>query len=198
MTKLVPSFLRLILLPLIFAPLLTSCGATYKEVSVKDYRIFVQADDRVVRERVQSVILDFNQHAGFKALTICAREDESNSKIIVKSGIYNPHDRTLGWGQWIQETSTEHPEFLVAGEGTETIHHTLYAELDREYLTTRVTKPTAEGNREIQTLIYHELGHGLEMDHADHDKSSIMYPDVTADPRNLDAFFLRVRAYFNR
>jgi hypothetical protein len=60
-------------------------------------------------------------------------------------------------------------------------------QFDQTYLSTMT-------HYDNQKLFFHEVGHGLEMNHITTDVSEVMYPDVGGD-KNFPLYFTRVQAY---
>ena len=66
-------------------------------------------------------------------------------------------------------------------------------ELDKEYVTSRLGGNEAK-RYELMKLFFHEIGHGLQMDH-DPDPKAVMYYDISGN-KDFDKYFEGVRAYF--
>ena len=104
--------------------------------------------------------------------------------------LYGAEGTGVGWGQWISEIRAENPLTKLPGEKAKrTIAYSMRVEFDAEYM----RRNDLYGK---QKLFFHEVGHGLEMDHNPTDAADVMYPDVVGE-KDFDQYFNRVRQYLS-
>ena len=90
----------------------------------------------------------------------------------------------------MSESQAENPLTKLPGEKAKrTITYSMRVEFDAEYM--RRSDLYAK-----QKLFFHEVGHGLEMDHNPGDVRDVMFPDVAGD-KDFDDYFRRVRSYLS-
>src|SRR2546430_2068051 len=83
--------------------ILTACGASYNDHEVKDYRLTVVDADAAVHDTFEKLVEQYNNDAGFKAITYVRDAGQANSDIYLVAGLQSK-DGKIGWGQWIKET----------------------------------------------------------------------------------------------
>ena len=96
----------------------------------------------------------------------------------------------VGLGQWVTQSRQDNPLVIVPGEKpTETILYSMNVQFDQDYL--------KNGTRyDLQKLFYHEVGHGLELNHNETNEKDVMYPDVgVGDTKDFDSYFKYVKSY---
>jgi len=191
-------FISPLFAPLILLVLSAACSPDIQEVDVKEFRLLIKTDHVPTRLALSNLISAFNSEVGFYAIQEVTQEADANSFMTVKEGLYTPEGRNLGWGQWVIESETESPAFFIhTGELQRTNKHSMNIELDRNFIQKRVDQPSEDGQLEMKTLVWHEIGHGFQLDHED-DHNSVMYPEVDKTPRDFAVFFQKIRTYFGR
>lgn len=166
---------------------LYGCGADYDTKKVKSYRFAVAGGDANFKREFKSLIQDYNRFSQLPVLEYVDSAEGANSIIVVTEGLQT-RDGKVGWGQWMAESQAESPMAKLPGDKAKrTITYSMRVEFDAEYM--RRGDLYAK-----QKLFFHEVGHGLEMDHNPGDLHDVMYPDVAGD-KNFDAYFARVRTY---
>ena len=181
--------LRVTSLMLLSTIFVLGCGTGYDTEKIKSYRIAVtNADSTLIRD-FRSLIQDYNRLAKLTVLEFVANPAEANSVIVVTEGLQK-RDGKVGWGQWISEIRAENPLTKLPGEKAKrTIAYSMRVEFDAEYM----RRNDLYGK---QKLFFHEVGHGLEMDHNPTDAADVMYPDVVGE-KDFDQYFNRVRQYLS-
>jgi len=174
----------------LIAGTLASCGGDTETIRVKDYRLAVLHDDPAIKREFQYLISEFNQNAGEPVLKYVDDPRHANSAVIVTKGL-EERDGKVGWGQWLSET--EEDGSFLSSTSERRVTYSMRLEFDEDYLRTRMNETTRKNTTEKQKLFFHEVGHGLEMDHSP-TKSDLMYYDISGD-KNFDVFFQRVRSY---
>lgn len=185
------------LLPLaLLSVLSTACGASYDTEKVKDYRMAVLSDDPKVKAEFANLIEDFNEHAKMRVLTYVADAKDANSAIILTQGLQQ-RDGKVGWGQWMSNTDSDNPVVTMPGQKAKrTVEFSMRVEFDADYIKSRMVNEDAKKLTEKQKLFFHEVGHGLEMDHNEKDKSDLMFPDISGE-KDFERFFSGVRRYMS-
>lgn len=194
----------------ICAAALAACGGSQQTEKRKTYRLAVINDDAKLKAIFKGLIDDFNTLAGVYGLEYVDSADQANSPIIVTKGL-RQRDKKVGWGQWMAETVAPNPLTTIPGTPTRrTITYTMRVEFDADYFYSRLPGGDNKANEqtkhyEMQKLFFHEVGHGLEMDHnvggnecdAEHSKAAerdVMFCDVAGD-KDFPTYFTRVRQY---
>lgn len=176
--------------------LMAACGG-YHDQHQKDYRLFFNVEDDDLRREAGRLVDEFNRRTGAVVLKLAPVPEEANSTVELLAGLRDAEGK-LGFGQWetatVQEPSIRHLEGRALKRR---IDYTMHLEFDLEYFTARVGLPDDHPERqELSLLFFHEVGHGLQMDHDD-DPHSVMYPVIHGvDGINYDRFFERVAAFF--
>lgn len=186
---------------LFFASLLplAACGGSYETEHVKDYRLAVVSGTDADREEIRSLIADFNDEAGIHVLTFVESADEANSAVLFVPGLESKTkaltgEARIGQAQWFMETSSENPMSTMGRQPKRTVTYTMRIELDAEYMRERENVTDGDKVYDKKKLFYHEVGHGLELDHNKNDKSDLMYPSTDGD-KDMSRFFRYVRSY---
>jgi hypothetical protein len=174
--------------------LLTSCGASYKETNVKEYSLALESTDESLQTEFERIIEEFDNEAGFPALKFTRNAEDANSTIVLTAGL-NARDGKVGWGQWIRSTETESPAAALSGDAPERKNiYSMRLEFDADYVTDRIYSRDQSKQYDIKKLVYHEVGHGLTMDH-DPNVRNVMYYDISGS-KDFDGFFKKVRDFF--
>ena len=176
---------------LFFSFLLQSCGTSYNEKEIKNYRFYgVEMSSEITKE-LKLLVGIFNQKVGLTVLTWVNDPVDANSSIIVVSGLDDP-EGYIGFGQMLSETEQDNPMNSPFSTPQRTTTYSMRIELDKEYLEARLDG-TVQNRYELKKLFFHEIGHGLEMDH-DPDQNAVMFKDVSGQ-KDFDTYFKNVRAY---
>jgi hypothetical protein len=179
-------------LPLFFWTL--SCGSTSRVEKFKNYRLSLVETNATLEPEFRKLIKDFNKLAGSEVLIYAPSIQEANSAIVITSGLKAQTDGKIGLGQWLAESQTTDPGFdFGASVSKQKIYYSMRLEFDKEYFMTRL-EVTESNEYDKQKLFFHEVGHGLEMDHNYKDVGDLMYPDITGS-KNFNFFFNSVRQY---
>ena len=174
----------------------TACGSAYKVNKVKQYKLAIASGSTpAMVTTFQTLIKDYNGLAGSTVLAYTDHADEANSSIKITKGLVTSSAGGLGpvkvgLGQWLSETSIDSPAATLPGQtAKETIRYSMRVEFDLEYMTNKT-------HYELQKLFFHEIGHGLELNHDESNIHNVMYPDVGAgETKDFDAYFAYVRSY---
>ena len=173
---------------------LAACGS-YDTTKVKDYRMHVVNGTPVQVQTFQRLISDFNTFAGETVLTYADLPENANSPIIVTSGLKEHSDRgdKVGYGQWLSASEQENPLSAIGRSPTRTVKFSMRVEFDAKYFEAHKAD-TDDDIYARQKLFFHEIGHGLELEHDDVHKTNVMYPDIGGD-KDFGGFFRYVRSY---
>lgn len=179
--------LRLMFCVFLLPSFLTACGSGYKTEKVKLYRFAVASRDANMQREFRSLIDEYNRMAGMKVLHYSDDPSEANSVIVITEGLQK-RDGKVGWGQWMSESKSDSPLGKMPGQKSKRlIRYSMRVEFDADYMRRNDTYAK-------QKLFFHEVGHGLEMDHNPEDIQDVMFPDVAGD-KNFPDYFERVRSY---
>ncbi len=197
-----------LLLPLLSLALLTTaCGANYKTTKVKNYKLALVQGDAYFKEDFRFLVQDFNERAGINVLEFVDSADDGNSPIIMTKGLKaKTPDNNVGFGQWLSESKSDNPMTTTRPERTVT--YTMRLEFDWDYFNGTHGNSEPENVYKKEKLFFHEVGHGLEMEHnvadecrAEHtaeDEHNVMFCDVgKGDQKDFDSYFQRVRNYMS-
>lgn len=171
----------------------SACGTSYKTTKVKRYTLAVVNEDQTLKEEFRDLIDDFNRFSGIEILHYVHEADQANSAIILTKGL-KERDGKVGWGQWLSETKSDNPVTTPGNKPKRTVTYSMRLEFDLDYYTSRLGIDDEKETIEKQKLFFHEVGHGLEMDHVGDNRSDVMYPDISGTKR-FTPFFERVRSY---
>ena len=190
----VPRYLSVFIFILVFLSM-SACSTSYNIVKVKQYHLAITSGDSSFKSTFQTLVNDFNAAAGQQILFFEPDPANANCSIaVVKDLVHENADGLgtgkVGLGQWVTETKVDTPVIAVPGEkSTETVYYSMNVQFDQNYLST-------SSHYELQKLFYHEVGHGLELNHDTVNESSVMYPDVgVGDPKDFNDYFAYVRKY---
>lgn len=170
-----------------------ACGSSYRTTKVKQYTLAVTNDDPSLKAEFKDLIANFNRYTGSQVLTYVDDPESANSAIILTKGL-KQRDGKVGWGQWLSETKSNGPVSSPGTKPKRTVSYSMRLEFDLDYFTTRADQTNEKETIEKQKLFFHEVGHGLEMDHVNGNKSDVMYPDISGD-KQFTPFFEKVRSY---
>lgn len=180
----------------VFLALVTvGCGSKTETLKIKDYRLALVEKTLSLETEFSRLVRDFNREARIAVLTFTEDASKANSAIVLTRGLKEKTNGKIGLGQWIAQSESD-VAFSLHQQNTrqETIHYSMRLEFDAAYITSRLGNDDPVKRYENQKLFFHEVGHGLEMDHNPNDMRDVMYPDVAGD-KDFEVFFDRVRAY---
>jgi hypothetical protein len=191
------SLSRLLLL-FISVQLTTACGAGTSTVEIHEYSMAVLGNDQEVKWEFQKLIAEFNAFAGLEVIEYVDNANQANSVVFLTKNLKvdSPENNKIGYGQWLAEIQEEQWYSKPGQERQRVVRYAMKIELDDDYIRSRMTTETTISKKEKQVLFFHEIGHGLEMDHHE-DRVDIMYKDVAAN-RDFDSYFERVRQYMTK
>lgn len=188
----IPSFsaLRRLVLTVSCCSFAAACGTpSYDTVKIKQYKLSLAQGDSSLVPELKQLVTDYNTQAGVHVLDYVDNAADANSAIIITAGLQSATDGKVGLGQWMSETEVDSPISAIGGKGKRTITYSMRIEFDQNYMKTKT-------HYDNQKLFFHEVGHGLEMDHIQNDQTEVMYPDVDGD-KNFPRYFQRVQAYMS-
>lgn len=170
------------------------CGSKVETVKVKNYKMALVERVLSLETEFMQLIRDFNKAARLNVLTYEKDLAQANSPIIVTKGLKTKTGGKIGLGQWVAQTESS-SSFALTSQSSrqETTYFSMRVEFDADYLQARLGSSDPVKQYEKQKLFFHEVGHGLEMDHVK-DPRDVMYDDVDGE-KDFEAFFDRVRAY---
>jgi hypothetical protein len=172
----------------VLSSLLAACGNSYQTTEIKQYKLTLVSGDPTLVPELKKLVADYNQQAGIHVLDYVDDPSEANSAIVITQGLRAQTGDKVGLGQWLSETKTDSPLSTLPGAPVKrTVTYTMRVEFDHDYM-------TSSTHYDNQKLFFHEVGHGLQMDHISTDISEVMYPDV-GGTKNFAPYLQRVRAY---
>jgi hypothetical protein len=180
------------LLIFIFSTLLSQCG-NVEEITIKEFRMYVFDDDPEVRKEIMSLVHFFNYKACFEAVQIVHDPSHANSTASLVRGMRDQRGR-IGEGQYVIQTTEKVSKDPTVGVRRYKVH-SMNVWLDEPYFRSRMRSENSMDRYDLEKLVNHEIGHGLEMQHSD-DPSDMMFKDTTGT-KNEKTYFQRVRAYFD-
>lgn len=189
----------MLLLGLGYLSLVTACGSSGAVVhkSIKDFRLSIDPKYKQLEPTFASLIDSFNEKAGFNALQLVSAAEKGNSNIIITDGLTNEFHK-VGFGQWVIETQ-EHRSVTAQGTPitTKIDHYEMKLEFDQSFVKNlALDKDSTESRYELEKLFFHEVGHGMQMDHVS-SEDDVMYENI-GGKKDFDQFFARVREFYAR
>lgn len=176
---------------------LVGCGGTDETVLHKTY-LFNLEGSLSAQNTLKELITEFNSEAGSNYLQVAEGGILGNSTITLISDL-EMREGKLGYGSWIiDEQQSSSTSSLLTIDNTTELHYSMKLELDEAFFEERQDLPKTDLERQrLKILVYHEIGHGLLMNHDAENDTSVMFPTIKADPNvDLSAYFERVRAFF--
>jgi hypothetical protein len=175
-----------------------SCGADHDVEHVRDYRLYVETKDPQIMATLELLVQKFNQDIDHKILTLVRQKEGTSSQIIFEEGLREKNNK-LGMAQWTTKTSFRSegviPQYRSIHQRVVYGMHIFF-----DYENFKRKAQLADHNQaafdHLYHLFCHEVGHGLQMEHADH-PGEIMYPVITNDPQNhldFQTFFAKAQA----
>jgi hypothetical protein len=177
--------------------LMFACGDVYENVERKHYVLGLHSSDDNLRRQFEVLIDEYNQEAGFDALSFGVSPNEINSSIILTKGL-KQRDGKVGWGQWIvaTETTTNSSSQMLSTEFKRIHNYTMRLELDEDYVMDRIYSGDETQQYDLKKLLYHEIGHGFQLDHAPQ-RADLMYYDISGN-KDFGLYFSQVRKFFKK
>ena len=180
----------------LFAISLSGCGPAYKEKDIKNFVLATPENDDKIKDLLSKLVSEFNSYAGFNALTFSYDTANSNSPVNIVVGL---EDRTnhIGETQSIVDTESDFElgSYVGVGQRPERRnYYSMHIDLDRDFIEKRIDNNDQASHYDLQKLFFHEVGHGLTMDHVP-SKSDVMYASIDGN-KDFAGFFRRVRAFF--
>lgn len=170
--------------------LISSCGSGTATSSVKKYRLTLVSGDTSLVPELKQLVTDYNNFAGMTVITYEDDPSQANSPIVITQGLQSTTDGYVGLGQWQSEAVTSSPFSTLPGQPQkQTVTYSMNLTFDHDYL-------AALNHYNNQKLFFHEVGHGLQMNHITTDATEVMYPDVSGT-KNFTPYFQRVQAYMS-
>jgi hypothetical protein len=162
---------------------LSGCAAIQEALTVPDYQVGVEVEDELVRNRISELIQSFNVEVGEQLLTFVSDPKRATSPIRLVAGLEEMTGK-LGFGAQLFKPERRGVTFRRTA--------TFRIDLDKEYVLQRAPGPEGTiGHDDLRLLIFHEIGHGLGLDHT-RDPEDVMYPDL-GGAKDFPAFFNSVR-----
>ncbi len=187
--KLLPLFVLAILLP--------ACGnAAYDTTKVKSYKVAILEQPADVQAEFQKLITEFNAFTGFEVLEYAATPDAANSSVTLTPGLREKTGGKVGLGQWLSETKSDSPVTMPGNHPKRQIRYSMRLEFDATYILDNLGHKDRQKIVENQKLFFHEVGHGLEMNHDDSSTHNVMHSNIDGD-KDFEPFFTKVRNYMN-
>ena len=175
------------------ASLAAACGS-YETTKVKNYRMHVVNGTAEQTETFKKLIDDFNALAGITALTYVDTAEEANSPILVVEGLKRSTGEMVGRGQWLADSEQESPLSSIDGSRPRrTVRFSMRLEFDADYIR-RHAADTDTDTYEKRKLFFHEVGHGMELDHSARPRD-LMYEKIDGEKDDFGSFFDYVRSY---
>jgi hypothetical protein len=176
-----------------FVSCLAACGGSYQTVKVKSYTLSLAQGDRVFVDTFKQLVAEFNKEVGQPVLTYVDDPSAANSPIILTKGLESSTDGKVGLGQWISESRADNPFTTMPGQRLgRTVTYSMRIEFDWDFFDQR-RGATSSNDTDKRKLFFHEVGHGLEMNHVT-DPGDVMYPDIAGD-KDFNTYLQRVRTY---
>lgn len=179
-------------LSVVVLSLLTACGGSYNTTKVKNYRLSLVEGDKSLVPELKTLVEDFNRFAGITVLQYVDDPGTSNSPVAIIKGLEAQTRREtgesdVGLGQYLTQTTEQSPFLTPPGQRPKReISYSMSIKFDYDYMAQR-------SHYDQQKLFFHEVGHGLEMDHSPNVRD-VMYSDV-GGAKDFEPFFAYVRAY---
>lgn len=161
----------------------------------KEYRFYLETNDDAVERVINHLFKELNESAKTNKFGVVDGVETANSRISLQEDLLI-NERKLGFGQYIIWKRPNHIANFIRTKGT-TKEFGISISFDKETIIEAADIFMA-GNDEsdlfLKRLFFHEIGHGLEMNHDD-DPDSVMYYAV---PRGEDLYDTEFENYFQK
>ena len=163
--------------------LITGCGAANQKTHNKTYTLSLDKDASTqARQKFEVLIREFNELGGQEYITYTDNPEEADSLITLNYGLRDRESK-LGLGQWITKTKDN------------IVEYSMRLQFDKGYIVHRLNSEIgSQRHYELQKLVWHEIGHGLQMSHHT-DREHVMYREISGN-KKLESFFVVVRRFF--
>ncbi len=159
----------------LFLFIFVACGRTSQtEIKVFKFNIDSNAEEKT---KVQALIKEYNLKMGFTALTEVLPGETPNSSIVILPGLTVKNPGKVGFGKWTADIQSKGLCNWCAPTDQET-DYSMHIELDKEFFDRRMNSKDPADQTELTTLFFHEIGHGLTMDHLP-SRNSVMFAEIT-------------------
>ena len=195
--------LKRLFLLLLVSVILPACGQQ-SVVHVREFKLYTNTDDPELKETVEQLVNQYNSDMGGEVLVLVDSKEEANSSISFSKGMLNSEHR-LGHGQWTTHSESKDAGVIEKSLNSEdvVINYAMHMTFDLDNF-----KSKAQGRfqafstswRHLYHLFCHEVGHGLQMDHHDHE-DDVMFAKISQNSRpDLDYadYFERAKAFFTQ
>ena len=165
---------------------------------IKNFRILVDSNDPALQNSIRVLVQDYNSRIGYDALSVTDASEDSTSVIRFRKGLIED-GRKLGLGQWTTLKSLTSKGYIERTETT-TIEYGMEIVFDEENFSRKsvsIADETSEGYKHLFHLFAHEVGHGMQMNHADA-IDNVMYPNIPEEKSrdlNYDLYFENIRQF---
>lgn len=186
------------LLPFVLLALfLPACGGgNYETTKVKKYSLAILNQPADVQSEFQRLIDEFNDYTGFDVLSYASSPDAANSSVILTEGLREKTGGKVGLGQWLSETKSDGPISAPGSRPQREVSYSMRLEFDAAYIRTNIGHKDRAKIIDNQKLFFHEVGHGLELNHDDTSTRNVMHSNIDGD-KDFEPFFVLVRNYMN-
>lgn len=179
---------------LLISMFLVSCGQNVDESYSKEYVLAVENADSETNSQFFQLVAEFNEKTGSDVLRFTNNPAEANSMITMVEGL-QATDGKVGWGQWVSTTTEDQKVDGLKLNVDREVAYSMRLQFDLNYFKTRMGENmTEEKHYGLQKLFFHEVGHGLQMDHHP-DQSNVMYYEISGK-KDFDLYFEDVRNFF--
>lgn len=184
---------------------LLGCGQQQQTEHVRDFRIYIDNDDSVMRDTIRDLTKHLNDQLGDTYFDIVASRAEATSEIRFVEGLKEESNK-LGVGQWFRTTEKVRvgatAGLIDTRRSQTTVHHSMQLLFDYDHFRAKA-KDYRRGQEVAADHLYHlfchEIGHGVQMEHAE-SEHDIMYPTIPEEKRDdldYDGFYRRVLGFMN-
>ncbi len=188
--------LKSIITFIILSSLLASCGSDIPVKLHKNYSFYVESQDPQHRVLFKELAEEYNSDVGFEALNVVDDRAAANSTIVMTNNLQQV-DGKIGWGQWMTETVEKtSPLTLHMSPASKEVFFSMRVEFDVDYIDHRLRTNRIKDRTELRKLWCHEVGHGLQLEHAA-EQSDVMYYSIQGE-KDFDTYFAQVRSFFSR
>lgn len=179
------------------ALLLPACGnASYETTKIKSYSLAILDQPAAVQVEFQRLIREFNAYAGLEVLTYASSPADANSSVTLTVGLREKTGGKVGLGQMLSQTKSDSPVSMPGSHPKQEIRYSMRLEFDAAYVNGNLGHKDQQKIVDNQKLFFHEVGHGLEMNHDDSSTRNVMHSNIDGE-KDFEPFFVKVRNYMN-